>query len=148
MPPGFLDRIIYDLCDTLDAILNSTHASIKSHRINIPQDLSSPVDAIPFAAIVLEFPIAYVPDSSEQTSFLENTPLDVYECSIPLQFGEHKLEHGMLKFSCPSELTKPQEPDKIEKGLRERFSQRIHACGMTAEMVIKKTRVTLDRVAL
>ena len=36
MPPGFLDRIIYDLCDTLYANLNSTHASIKSPRINIP----------------------------------------------------------------------------------------------------------------
>ena len=145
MPPGFLDRIIYDLCDTLDAILNSTHASIKSHRINIPQDLSSPVDAVPFAAIVLEFPIAYIPCSPEQTSFLENTPLDIYECSLPLQFGEHELEHVMLKFSCPSELT---EPDKIKKRLQERFSQRVHARGMTGEMVIKKTRVTLDRVAL
>ena len=143
-----MDRVIQGLCETLDEILNSTRVSTISPKIDIPQDLSSPIDAIPFAAIVLEFPIAYVPDSSEQTSFLENTPLDVYECSLPLQFGEHKLEHVMLKFSCPSELTKPQEPDKIEKGMRERFSQRVHACGMTAEMVIKKTRVTLDRVAL
>ena len=143
-----MDRVIQSLCETLDEISNSTRVLTISPKIDIPQDLSSPVDAIPFAAIVLEFPIAYVPDSSEQTSFLENTPLDVYECSLPLQFGEHKLEHVMLKFSCPSELTKPQEPDKIEKGMRERFSQRVHACGMTAEMVIKKTRVTLDRVAL
>ena len=103
---------------------------------------------IPFAAIVLEFPIAYVPGSSEQTSFLENTPLDVYECSLPLQFGEHKLEHVVLKFSYPSGLTEPQGHDKIKKGLRDRFSQRVQACGMTAGIVVKKARVTLDRVAL
>ena len=113
-------------------------------KINIPQDLSSPVDAIPFAAVVLEF-IVYTPCSPEQTSFIENTLLDLYECSLPLQFGEHELEYVMLKFSCPSELT---EPDKIKKRLQERFSQRVHARGMTGEMVIKKTRVTLDRVAL
>lgn len=117
-------------------------------KFDIPLDLSNPMDAIPLAAVILEFPIAYVPEGSDQTSFLSNTPLDVYECCLHLQTSNHNTEHIFLKFSCPSELSIAERPDTIKEKLLTQFSRRTRACGIQTDIAIKHTRVTLDRVAL
>ncbi|KAM6494315.1 hypothetical protein JOM56_010676, partial [Amanita muscaria] len=54
---------------------------------------------VPIAAVLIEYPLAYVPDTT-LTSFLHQIPLDVYECTV--RIGSHT--HILLKFSCPAVL--------------------------------------------
>ncbi|KAG6820715.1 hypothetical protein H0H93_012768 [Arthromyces matolae] len=104
--------------------------------------------AVPLAAILLEYPVAYTPETLE-SPFLCNVPLDVYECVV--SFGE-TTTHTLLKFSCPSELAN-QHPDAlgqpyIKRLLKERYLARIHRFKSEITFQIVHTTEQLDRVAL
>lgn len=127
--------------------------------VDLPAILNIPVlnnlevtDLVPLAAVILEYPIAYIPEIPNQTSFLANTQLDVYEYCLTLHgIRESPREHVLLKFSCPSSLNEgqlEQRPNRIEDKLRMRFSQRINSCNLLAEGIVKKHQATFDRVAL
>ncbi|KAK7677767.1 hypothetical protein QCA50_019319 [Cerrena zonata] len=149
VPSDFQEHIIQELLRILQTALNLDQRTMSLPlRFDISVDLSNPKDAIPLAAIVLEYPVAYVPDGSDQTTFLSNTPLDVYECSLSLRIDNHDFEHTFLKFSCPSGLDEMRSPDKIKNKLQTRFSHRIRTCEIQTDITINVGQVTLDRVAL
>ncbi|KAG5338946.1 hypothetical protein E4T56_gene1039 [Termitomyces sp. T112] len=103
--------------------------------------------AIPLAAILLEYPVAYIPTTLD-SPFLSNVTLDVYECVLSI--GE--TVHTLLKFSCPSELGQ-QNSDMLGKShlikfLTDTYLPRIRAMTLIATFQVLHTNQNLDRIAL
>ena len=110
---------------------------------------------VPLAAVVIDYPVAYVPAFSAQTSFLEGEPLDVYTVSFKwttkssdftLGFGR---EHVLLKFSSPQVLASHYAellPGTVIRKLRAKFAASLERIG-TCVFVTHCTE-TLARVAL
>jgi len=109
---------------------------------------------IPLAAVVIDYPVAYFPALSAQTSFLQGEALDVYTVSfkwitktsdLALAFGS---EHVLLKFSCPQVLAKHYElsPSIVIRRLRIKFTTSLGRI-RTYVFVTHHTE-TLERVAL
>ncbi|TFK40811.1 hypothetical protein BDQ12DRAFT_468320 [Crucibulum laeve] len=112
--------------------------------------------AVPLAALLLDYPIAYVPCSPEQANFLSNVPLDVYECRLALELEPgSEQEHTLMKFSCPcaiSEVDTELVPQRMQERLRRNFELRMKTLGpsenrMPRVRVLHSTK-TMDRVAL
>lgn len=106
---------------------------------------------IPIAAILLEYPVGYVPISNIQTSFLSGELLDVYECHITRSDSGPSNWHTLLKFSCPtivgiehSELS----PQNLIERLKKRFIPRLQEAHSHMAMDIHVSAEKLDRVAL
>ncbi|RDB17984.1 hypothetical protein Hypma_000744 [Hypsizygus marmoreus] len=144
-PPTALERTLQSLID------NGTTSQLTS--ITLPSELT-PEMAIPLAAVLLEYPVAYVPSSLSQSSFLSNVPLDVYECVLTFNGRQTVLpsKHTLLKFSCPSELGK-EHPDRLGNAhvtvsLKEKFKHRLQSSGIGASLEVLQNCQTLDRVAL
>ena len=109
---------------------------------------------VPLAAVIIDYPVAYVPAHSAQTSFLDGEPLDIYTISFreitPLgsTLGVGK-EHVLFKFSCPQVLADnhPQlSPGHLIEELKLKFTARLGRIGMQINAVHHTE--TLDRVAL
>ncbi|KAA1469864.1 hypothetical protein DENSPDRAFT_648321 [Dentipellis sp. KUC8613] len=103
---------------------------------------------VPLAAILLEYPVAYVPSSSEQSDFLENTPLDVYEYLLT---GEDSKQHQLLKFSCPSaigSLHPRLSPHALMLRMKTLFERRLGAAGIQQTLSMTHHVETHARVAL
>src|SRR4051812_31910616 len=66
---------------------------------------SIPIDAaVPLAAILLDYPVAYVPSVSHN-NFLGGVPLNFYECHLSVKTKrDNKDTHTIMKFSCPTDL--------------------------------------------
>lgn len=114
-------------------------------------------DAVPLAAILLGYLIAYVPADTQGGPLLSQVPLDVYECIVdfPLldgYLGTDLEGHTLLKFSCPCEASQgqPHTPNPLNfiNTLIERFQGRIRDLVPGSQLRIVHTTVTLDRVAL
>ena len=106
---------------------------------------------IPIAAILLEYPVAYVPTSSDQTAFLSREPLDIYECRLVHTETEVPNQHTFLKFSCPSTIgVKHMElsPQKLTERMKERFIPRLQKVGDSITVDIHVSTEKFDRVAL
>ena len=102
---------------------------------------------IPLAAFLLEYPIGYVPLDANQTTFLSNIPLDVYECVLEDSSGEHTL----LKFSCPqcvSQSVSRLAPDEVRRRLVGRFRPRLRAVEYSGGLKVRHTQETLPRIGL
>ena len=117
--------------------------------IQIPSDLTSGKEhlLIPLAAFLLEYPVGYVPLDANQSTFLSNTPLDVYECLL-VDSGE---EHTLLKFSCPqcvSQSVARLEPEEVQRRLEGRFQPRLEAANYPGRLDIRYTQEILPRVGL
>jgi len=117
--------------------------------IQIPSDLTSGREhlLIPLAAYLLEYPVGYVPLDTNQTIFLSNTPLDVYECVLE-DAGE---EFTLLKFSCPqcvSQSAARLAPDEVRRKLVDRFQPRLEAVDHPGRLEVRHTQETLPRVSL
>ncbi|KAH0832115.1 hypothetical protein J3R83DRAFT_13024 [Lanmaoa asiatica] len=108
---------------------------------------------IPLAAVMIDYPVAYFPAFSAQTSFLGGT-LDIYTVSFKgitpsdstLGLGK---EHVLLKFSCPQALVSNYaelSPGAVIEKLKVKFTSRLERIG-TRVFVTHRTE-TLDRVAL
>ena len=117
--------------------------------IQIPSYLASGREdiLIPLAAFLLEYPVGYVPLDANQTVFLSNTPLDVYECVLEGPGGEHTL----LKFSCPqcvSQSVARLVSDEVQRRLVDRFQPRLEAVDYPGKLKVLHTQETLPRVGL
>lgn len=109
---------------------------------------------IPLAAVMIDYPVAYFPAFSAQTSFLEGEALDVYTVSFEgistsdstLGLGE---QHLFLKFSCPQVLVSNYaelSPAAVIEELRAKFTPGLARMG--ARISVTHRTETLDRVAL
>jgi hypothetical protein len=116
--------------------------------ITLPTDLT-PETTVPLAALLLEYPVAYVPSSNSQVPFLNNVQLDVYECILDI---DNDQSHLLLKFSCPSHLAEAH-PDRLGSShiieyLRGNFEDRFEKSVPGATLCITHSRETKDRLAL
>ncbi|TDL23224.1 hypothetical protein BD410DRAFT_787554 [Rickenella mellea] len=116
--------------------------------ISVPTGLTSQT-LVPLAAVLLEYLVAYVPTSPEQTSFLSNEALDVYECLLIVdELGNSK--QPLLKFSSPACLAIDElAPEKVIETLASLFTNRLRQekCdGWTIR--VDHSVQCLDRVAL
>jgi len=119
--------------------------------IQIPSDLTSGREhlLVPLAALLLEYPVGYIPLDTNQTTFLCNAPLDVYECVLILDdSGE---EQTLLKFSCPrcvSQSAARLAPEVVQRRLVGRFQPRLEVVNYPGRLEIRYTQETLPRVGL
>ncbi len=150
------------LLDTLGTSLITYRDSSTKNEPLIPLDVPSnsntvitTSDFIPFAAILLEYPVAYAPmvellDSSS-LGFLSGVELVVYSCRLTWP-SPHTHETNdasatsqtFMQFSCPSQFG---DLDTASR-LRERFGTRIAETGLQCELVITSRKEQLERVAL
>ncbi|PFH54056.1 hypothetical protein AMATHDRAFT_95695, partial [Amanita thiersii Skay4041] len=101
--------------------------------------------SVPLAAVLLEYPVAYVPKATV-TTFFQNIPLDVYECTLTIDSQLHPL----LRFSCPVDIGKthePLSPDGIQTALQMYFRPRLHDLDHASLQVVHHVE-THDRVAM
>jgi hypothetical protein len=106
---------------------------------------------IPVAAILLEYPVAYVPTSSagDQTAFLSRELLDVYECLL-MNAGTLN-RHTLLKFSCPNIIGIEHtelSPKRLIERMKERFVPRLQIVDSRITLDIQVLAEKFDRVAL
>ncbi|KAI0695991.1 hypothetical protein BC835DRAFT_1414534 [Cytidiella melzeri] len=92
------------------------------------------MDLIPFTALLLEYPVAYVPDTASSMS------------SGEIQAAVGTSAHTFMQFSCPRSLT--EETGDLTSRLRERFVTRINDAGLQCELLVTSRTERLDRVAL
>lgn len=143
-PPA---EVISTLQTLMGDLANTTMPLSKTLSRNLSRAQGT---TIPMAAVLIEYPVAYVPASLEQESFLSNVPLDVYECV--LNFNNSLNQHILLKFSCPSGIAKENPdilgPSRIVERLIATFQPRLHSVIPGTELVVRHSSETLDRVAL
>jgi len=116
-----------------------------------------PLDAsalVPLAALLLEYPLAYVPLPAGQSGYLSGVPLDVYECGLswaeqPLGYPSER--HMVLKFSCPCAIgleEKALHPSALVERLKNCFGTRLADAGFSGKLIVHHCIETLPRVAL
>jgi len=108
---------------------------------------------IPLAAILLEYPVAYVPSSAHQNVFLSGEPLDIYECLLIHIAGGTAVpkQHTFLKFSCPSAVSVEKaelSPCVLVERMKERFIPRLQSANCNLTLDIRVSTESFDRVAL
>ena len=103
---------------------------------------------ISLAAILLEYPVAYVLSSADQTAYLSGVTLDVYECVLA---ADGATEHTVIKFSCPyslgfehSQLT----PQAIATRMKAWFLPRLGKWRAEESFEVRHHTETQHRVAL
>ncbi|OAX42833.1 hypothetical protein K503DRAFT_272815 [Rhizopogon vinicolor AM-OR11-026] len=110
---------------------------------------------VPLAATLISYPVAYVPISAVQTSFLGGQPLDVYEANIILSETprtsslQNFRQHTLLKFSCPCSLAEKNHklsPDRITHRLQSQFQGCLSSIGLSFS--VHHQIEILERVAL
>ncbi|KAF9077742.1 hypothetical protein BDP27DRAFT_487878 [Rhodocollybia butyracea] len=114
---------------------------------------------VPFAALLLEYPVAYCPPATVTSPFLSSVVLDVYEVCLELpatEGNEHRTSSSLnrrqpiLKFSCPSDLSIASSgmlsPGSLMEELRSRFDARVTGKGL--KVSVHHSSEILDRVAL
>ena len=141
----------YKLRQIWDHIFGNITLNSSVVAIQIPSNLTSGREhlLIPLAAFLLEYPVGYVPRDTNQTTFLSNTPLDVYECVLVLEDSE--MEHTLLKFSCPqcvSQSVARLAPEEVQRRLVGRFQPRVEAVDYPGRLEVRYTQETLPRVGL
>ena len=130
----------------------AAHGCLYPTSLSLPLGLT-PETTIPLAALLLEYPVAYVP-TSDQAPFLSNIRLDVYECTLDFDHrnADNIGECLLLKFSCPSDLAE-LHPNRlgsfhIAARLAEKFNNRLKQQVPGATIRVTHSRQTMDRVAL
>ncbi|KAF9817290.1 hypothetical protein IEO21_03550 [Rhodonia placenta] len=142
-PPARVLAALAELCR--DSLLARTFPPTANVVLSLSPTLEI-TDIVPLAAYLLEYPVAYVPCSEGQTSFLAGAALDVYECTF--QAAE---AHILLKFSCPSgigELHPELSAGRLAESLRHRFGLRLRAAGLPDNLIVQHHTKTYDRVSL
>ena len=135
--------------------------------ISLQEDLKLDV-TVPLAAILLDYPIAYVPivtEGSLSAVFLSGVPVSTYECILTNSrwdadkvppASQHGFPEGtvsVMKFSCPKVLEGSSgcrlSPEVISNGLKCLFEERLKEIGLDYwEVIIVSQSVTFDRLAL
>ena len=118
----------------------------------LPDNLTQIV-LVPLAAVLIDYPVAYMPVSPSQTAFLGAEPLDVYEVAFSLDIVDspstNTRDFTFLKFSCPRKLadTCPRlSHTHLVQRLEDIFTPRLDKIG--AGIAVRHHTETLDRVAL
>ncbi|KAG1881948.1 hypothetical protein C8R48DRAFT_766923 [Suillus tomentosus] len=161
--------ITYVLLDTFPTLLNSTpttvldiicvmNADMLESQANVSfsfVDGLTQDNLVPLAATLIGYPVAYVPISANQTSFLSGQPLDVYEATVvpatscTSSSPSSNQSHTLLKFSCPCLLaeTNPELfPKRVTKRLQSQFRQSLSSIG--SSLLVHHHVEVMDRVAL
>ncbi|KAI6042676.1 hypothetical protein EDC04DRAFT_911132 [Pisolithus marmoratus] len=119
---------------------------------SLPGDLTQEL-LVPLAGILLDYPVAYVPVSAHQSTFLAGEPLDVYEVAFNSpSAGLSSLQGGrfvFIKFSCPRRVAEKDSilsPACLLLLLEHKFERRLESIG--ASVSVRHYTETLDRVAL
>jgi hypothetical protein len=107
--------------------------------ISLPAELRF-TELVPLAALLLEYPVAYVPSSEASPSSLSHRPLDVYECVL----NRGPDEHVLLKFSCPSDLT----PASLTEVLNMHFITRADCFLPGWNFSVRHSTVVLDAITM
>jgi len=106
--------------------------------------------AIPLAALLLDYPVAYVPEAIEQSLFLSGGSLDLYEGVLHFEDSAIQM-HSLFKFSCPSLLghtyTNKLGPSHLLDMLQETFYTRLQDSELKVTLKLLHTTEILDRVA-
>lgn len=112
--------------------------------VSIIFPITSPTVAVPLAALLLEYPIAYVPEDVSRP-VLSHVPLNIFQCFLNIEDQRHNL----LKFSCPADLDAAQtQPDELIAQLRRSLEIRVSKRFPLAGLDIERTKETMERVAL
>lgn len=134
-----------ELLDILEQTQMICDRTSRPLSITLRDDLTQDI-LVPLAAVLLDFPVAYVPVSAEQTSFLSGVPLDVYEC-----FMHGSGSHTVLKFSSPCSIGARHPelgPERLIIALKAYLQPRLDKVGWAAPLDVVHRIETLDRVAL
>ncbi|KAF9029787.1 hypothetical protein BDZ89DRAFT_696065 [Hymenopellis radicata] len=100
------------LCKTWRMLRETIDSSSTTFRL---PDALSPCVTVPLAALLLEYPVAYVPEAGPGPM---HVTLQVYECSITLPTGLAGI--GVVKFSCPQGIVETVDCER----LRDRYEAR------------------------
>lgn len=154
------DTVPQTVLDVLQLLLNrltSSHVWAERRTIQLPRGLVS-TTSVPLAAIFLDYPVAYVPSSENQVSFLNSVPLVVYQCQINTQkelvkgLPVQTEEHTLLAFSCPTSLaddpSSKTSVQRITNHLKSTFGPRIAKSFPESTLQVNYKHITLDCVAL
>lgn len=120
---------------------------------SMPDDLTQEL-LIPLAGILLDYPVAYVPMSAQQNTFLPGEPLDIYEVAFKSLSADFSSSSGtsefvFIKFSCPRRVADKDStlsPACLLRLLEHKFRPRLENIG--ASVSVGHYTETLDRVAL
>jgi CRP-like cAMP-binding protein len=161
--------VTYVLLDTFPTLLNSAPKTVLDVIRAMNADMLksqtkvsfSFVDGltqdnlVPLAATLIGYPVAYVPISADQTSFLSGQPLNVYEaivvpgtpCASSLRGSNQP--HSLLKFSCPrllAETNRELSPERVTKRLQSQFRESLSSIELS--LLVHHHVEVMDRVAL
>ncbi|KAG1751127.1 hypothetical protein EDB19DRAFT_1275541 [Suillus lakei] len=146
-----MPKTVLDVICAMDADMVESQAKVSFSFVNgLTQE-----NLVPLAATLIGYPIAYVPISADQTSFLSGQPLDVYEaivvpeasCISSLQSSNQS--HTLLKFSCPclmAETNCELSPECVIKRLQSQFQESLSSIG--SSLLVHHHVEIMDRVAL
>jgi len=151
-PPERLSVVLSELCrDTkLEHMFPPPVALSLSPSLDITL-------AVPLAAFLLDYPVAYVPISADQSDFLAGISLDVYRCTFALKAEATQSsdlagrEHTLLKFSCPSAIGHAHgelSSQALVETMRNRFGRRLAEAGFPDSIVVEHHTETHARVSL
>ncbi|KAF9463061.1 hypothetical protein BDZ94DRAFT_1322142 [Collybia nuda] len=145
-PPAGVISILKSLVDEFANVLSLPVS--KTLPKTFSQDIS-----VPLAAVLIEYPVAYVPMLSDQAPFLTGVNLDVYECVLTSDGSlQSSNPHTLLKFSSPSQLGKEHPdllgPSHMIESLIAKFQPRVHKISSDTKLVVRQTVEIVDRVAL
>ena len=135
---------------TIEEAFSKSLAS--SEAICLSDDVQFDLDvAVPVAAILLEYPVIYVPTSANQSTFLSGEPLHVYECILNNEIQCTLPQgHSLLKFSVPCRVStiRRLSPENIENKLKALYETRLKDCGCNLTLTVRHDTKVFDRVAL
>ncbi|KAF8158120.1 hypothetical protein B0H34DRAFT_797532 [Crassisporium funariophilum] len=155
---GLLDALPPSILHHLDAIFSFANINITDH----PRSFSLPEDttfeqAVPLAAVLLDYIVAYVP-TSLHLDMLSGIPLDFYECILTFRGSsdhgkveQQDINHVVMKFSCPAAIREggvtQLDPGTITRRLENIFGERLKDIGdSTASVAIMHVCKTVERV--
>ena len=135
-PQGVLQQLDYISSYTQDRI------------ISMPDTLTT-VELIPLIGFLLEYPVAYIPESREQRDFLSGVPLDIYKCFITnSNSNDPQGVTPLLKFSCPVDITPSLSPSVLMNNLKDRVTARLSPLDRGCTVLVNHEVREFDRVAL
>ncbi|KAJ3539229.1 hypothetical protein NM688_g6397 [Phlebia brevispora] len=151
--PERLAQLLRQLYDTLDAHRAGKSDYPPSIMMPAGEDMSA-TDVVPLAAVLIEYPVAYIPQAADQSSFLSGVELEVYSCILVTDMGHQDGDatlpdrHTVMQFSCPRTLL--PDSDIIVEGLRTKFTGRLESLRteLPCHLEITSRTERLDRVAL
>lgn len=115
--------------------------------ISLTTDLTAAV-TVPLAALLLEYPVAYVPENVQASSHLSRMPLIVYECTLTWDVTSlNPIWHTLLQFSCPALFGKLLT-SRILDELTSRFNPRTQQLTANPKLTIQYRNETRDNLVL